>query len=116
MGSVNSTSSNLSNLLQTLSTESPELSSILTTPQMQSALEKAPPGDLVQLSDQAMQLQQIGVLFGLTDGTQPTGVTSSVDSILSALSPSIASSSQAQELQGLFTNPQTTDPLLNTLG
>jgi hypothetical protein len=86
MGSVNSTSSNLSNLLQTLSAASPELSSMLATPQMQIALEKASPGDLVQMSDQALQLQQVGLLFGSTDGSQSSGLNSSSDSLFSALS------------------------------
>jgi len=149
MGSVSSASSNLTNLLQTLGTESPELSSLLSTPQMQSALENASPGDLVQLSDQALQLQQIGILFGTTDGTQSTGLPSVPASLFSALSPdssttqadpimqalesslgvsgtnsttsgtsssTSASSLQAQEVQALFGDTQTVDPLLNTLG
>lgn len=87
MGSVSSTSSNLSNLLQTLSTASPELSSLLSRPQMQSALEKASPGDLVQLSDQALQLQQAGLMFGSSDSTQWTGLTSGFDNLFSVPPP-----------------------------
>ena len=87
MGSVSSTSSNLSDLLQTLSAASPELSSILSTPQMQSALEKAAPGDLVQLSDQALQLQQVDSMFGSVDGTQATGLTSGFENLFSAPPP-----------------------------
>src|ERR1700688_3351971 len=86
MGSVSSTSSNLSNLLQTLSAASPELSSMLSGPQMQTALAKASPGDLVQLSDQALELQQVGSMFGSLDGTQSTEFNSAPGSILSALS------------------------------
>jgi hypothetical protein len=87
MGSVSSTSSNLSNLLQTLNTASPELSSLLSTPQMQSALEKASPGDLVQLSDQALRLQQAGLMFGSSDSTQSTGLTSGFDNLFSVPPP-----------------------------
>ncbi len=87
MGSVNTTSSNLSNLLQTLSTASPELSSLFSTPQMQSALEKAAPGDLVQLSDQALQLQQVGLMFESSDGTQATGLTSGFENLFSVPPP-----------------------------
>ena len=86
MGPVSSTSSNLSNLLQTLSAASPELSSMLSGPQMQSALAKASPGDLVQLSDQALELQQVGLMFGGLDGTQSTEFNSAPSSIHSALS------------------------------
>ena len=100
MGSISSTNSNLSNLLQTLQAESPQLSSILSTPNMQSALENASPGDLVQLSDQALQLQQVGLLFGNPDGTQSTGFTSP-DSLFSLLEP------QPQTAQ--------TDPLIQAL-
>lgn len=87
MGSVSSTSSNLSYLLQTLDDSSPEVSSLLSTPQMQTALGKASPGDLVQLSDQAMELQQVGLMFGSSDGSQSTAFNSAPDSIFSALSP-----------------------------
>lgn len=87
MGSVSSTSPDLSNLLQTLSAESPVLSSVLSTPNVQSALEKASPGDLVELSDQALQLQQVGLLFGSPDGTQSSG-----DSLFSLLSPGTSTS------------------------
>jgi hypothetical protein len=87
MGSVSSTSSNLSNLLQTLSAASPQLSSLLSTSQMQSALDKASPGDLAQLSDQALQLQQVGSMFGGVDGTQSTGLTSALDNLFSVPPP-----------------------------
>ena len=86
MGSVSLTNSTLTNMLQTLSAESPELSSMLATPQMQSALEKASPGDLVQLSDQALQLQEVGFMFGSADGTQSASANSLSDSLFPALS------------------------------
>ena len=89
MGSVSTASPNLSNLLQTIQNESPELSSILSTPQMQTALEKATPGDLVQLSDQALQMQQVALLFGASNGTQSSGV-SDPNSLFSLLSPNAA--------------------------
>ena len=140
MGSVNSTSSGLSNLLQSLSAESPELSSELSTPSAQSALEHASPGDLVQLSDQAVQLQQVNLLFGSSEGAQSTGLNSVSESLLSVLSSggldaqsnpfvqalessaaltgtaaSTTSNSQAQELDTLFGLTSAVDPLINTL-
>jgi hypothetical protein len=101
MDSVSSTSSNLSNLLQTLDNSSPELSSLLSTPQMQTALGKASPGDLVQLSDQAMELQQVGLMFGSSDSSQSTAFNSAPDSIFSALSPNNSTTQPDLLLQAL---------------
>jgi hypothetical protein len=92
MGSVSLTNSTLTNLLQTLNAASPELSSMLSTPQMQSALGKASQGDLVQLSDQALQLQEVGFMFGTTDGTQSVSPNSLSDSLF----PSLSSDSSTQ--------------------
>ncbi len=63
MGSVSSTSSALLTLLQNVATASPQFSSILSQPGVQSALQNASPGDLAALSDQAVQLQQMSALF-----------------------------------------------------
>jgi hypothetical protein len=101
MGSVSSTSSNLSNLLQALGAESPALASLLSTSKMQSALEKASPGDLVQLSDQAMQLQQVGLLFGSTDGTQTNAFNPAPDSLFSILGPASSNPSPDPLIQAL---------------
>lgn len=87
MGSATSTSSYLTNLLQTLSAVSPQLSSVLSTPKVQSALAQAPQGDLVQLSEQALQLQEVGWLFANVDGTQPTGFDSVSDPLFPVLPP-----------------------------
>jgi hypothetical protein len=101
MGSVSSTSSNVSNLLQALGAESPALASLLSTSKMQSALEKASPGDLVQLSDQAMQLQQVGLLFGSTDGTQSNAFNPASDSLFSILGPASSDPSPDPLIQAL---------------
>jgi hypothetical protein len=138
MGTLNSTSSVLSNLLQNLVTQSPQLFSILSTPNVQSALGKASPGDIAELSDQALQLQQVGVLFGNTDATQSNGFTSTVDPLFSLLpygssaaesalidqaletvstgTTAGTSSLQAEELDALFGGTSTSDSSINTLG
>ena len=95
MGSVSSTSFGLSNLLQTLSTESPVLSSVLSSPGVQSALEKEPPTDLVALSHDAAQLQEVSLLFGSEDGTQ-TAATDPLFSVLPSGGPATASDSILQ--------------------
>lgn len=65
MSSVSSTNPGLSDLLQTLTNSgSSVLSTVLSAPGVESALEQAPPADLVALSDQALQLQVVGALFG----------------------------------------------------
>jgi predicted transcriptional regulator len=76
MGSVGSAAFSLSDLLQTLSASSPQLSSMLSSSGVKSALATASPRDLVELSDQALQLQQVGLLFGSTDSTRSTGLQS----------------------------------------
>ena len=86
MASVNPASSGVSTLLQMLSAVSPQLSSLLSAPNIQSAL-KSSPVDLAHLSSEAMQLQQVNVLFGSLDGTQTSGSTPFSDSLLSALPP-----------------------------
>lgn len=139
MGSVSSTA--LLNLLQNVATNSPEFSSILSMPNVQSALQSASPSDLVHLSDQALELQQVGELFGTSDGTQSSGFTSTSDYLfpgfssdnteaepnlmLQALQDSVAvpgttasaaSASQVQSMEGLFGVPSTTASLIDTLG
>jgi hypothetical protein len=141
MGSVASTNAGLADLLQNLTSAASPLASELSSPAMQSALEKAPAGDIVQLSNEALQLQEMSTLFG-----NPSQTASSVDpsTILAALYPSSATPStasttssastssaspadelasyqnalQSEQVQTLFgTTPTTTsDSLLNLVG
>jgi hypothetical protein len=128
---VASTSNGLSDLLQTLTNENSPLLSTLSSPGVEAALQSAPSSDIVEISDQAMQLQATDALFGISDtATTPT------DSLFSALasvgssatSPASGSSldpgssltdqlaayqgnMQTQEMQTLFgTTPATTTP------
>ena len=65
MSSVSSTSTGISDLMQIFSSAAtPAVSSLLSSSSMQAALKKAPPADIVQLSEQAMQLQEVDGLFG----------------------------------------------------
>jgi len=127
MSSVSLPSSVLPNLLQNLVSQSPQLFSVLSTPQVQSALNKASPGDIAHLSDEALQLQQVGVLFGNAEGTQPAGLTSTPEaasnSMVQALensyalpgtAASAASNSQVQEWETLF-GITSLSPSINTL-
>jgi hypothetical protein len=75
-----STKNGLSDLLQTLTNENSPLLSTLSSPAVQTALENAPASDIVEISDQALQLQDTDALFGISNpSSTPT------DSLFSAL-------------------------------
>jgi len=77
---TSSTNNGLSDLMQTLTNENSPLLSTLSAPNIQSALEKAPASDIVEISEQAQQLQSVDALFGISN----TASTSN-DSLFSAL-------------------------------
>jgi hypothetical protein len=81
MGSVAATSNGLSDLLQTLTSENSPLLPTLSSPTIQAVLENAPASDIVQISDQAMQLQNVEALLGT-----PSTPASPTDSLFAALS------------------------------
>jgi hypothetical protein len=128
---VASTSNGLSDLMQTLTNDNSPLLSTLSSPTVEAALENAPASDIVQISDEALQLQTTDALFGISNTSS-----SSTDNLFSALASvgSSATSSasgstldpgssladqlaayqgnlQTQETQALFaTTPSTTTP------
>ena len=91
--SAGSTNNGLQDLLQTLTNENSPLLSSLSSPNIQSALQNAPPGDIVEISEQAQQLQSIDALFGISN----TAASSSSDSLFSALA-NIGSSGSGSSL------------------
>jgi hypothetical protein len=91
---ANLTSSNpgLSDALQFLTNSaSPALASLLSSSSVKTALQQAPAADLVKLSDQALQLQEVDGLFG-NAGASQTDSDSALTSLLAQL-PSIPVSS-----------------------
>jgi len=77
MNPVGSDSAGIADLLKTFSgtgasASSSALSSALASTQVQTDLQSAAPGDIVQLSEQAVQLQQVAGLFGSPDQTAST--------------------------------------------
>jgi hypothetical protein len=132
MGSIPSVNPGVSDLLQTLSSaESASGSTVLSSPAVQSALQNASPGDIVQLSARALQLQEADGLFGSAESTQTaasivqqalnsskststtTGATTSSSTPATALA-----ASQLEEVTGLFgtnTNAGTANQPLNFL-
>jgi hypothetical protein len=91
MGSVSSTNPSntqvLADLLKTLTSKNSPLASTFASPAVQEALKNAPTADIVQLSEQALQLQATNTLFG-----QPGESNTASDNLLSVLS-AISSSS-----------------------
>jgi hypothetical protein len=74
MGSVTSPNPGIADLLQILSNSgSSALSSTLSSPTLQSALQHSSPSDLVQLSNQALKLQVANDLFGSPDPARTPG-------------------------------------------
>ncbi len=136
MGSIPSVNPGVSDLLQTLSSaESASGSSVLSSSAVQSALETASPGDIVQLSARALQLQEADGLFGSAESTQTaasiiqqalnssrsasttTGAATSSSTLSSAAATALATS-QLEEVTGLFgtnTNAGMGNPPLNFL-
>jgi hypothetical protein len=136
MGTVSSSlNPGVANLLQTLTSVS---SPVVNSPAVVSALEKAPVSDIVQLSEEAIQLQGVDALFGSATttpsnietlfGLPPKSATTSP--VIQALKDSGVSltpaeqaandqaTSQAAVAQGLFGNTAATPTgiLFNTLG
>ena len=107
MGSVTSPlNPGIANLLQSFTKSGNSvLSSELTSPTVEAALEKAPPTEIAQLSSQSSQLSEMDALFG-----NPT--TSAAPSSLSSLFPSTSNSDSSSLLQSLdsslFATPNTT--------
>src|SRR5579863_1109656 len=91
MSAVNSVNPGIADLFQLLSnTGSASVSSPLSSPALQSALQNASPSDVVQLSLQALQLQDVSSLFG-SPGSSQTAVTAD-NLLLQALNSSISGS------------------------
>jgi hypothetical protein len=90
ISSVSSTSG-LVNLMQMLTSAAPPaVSSLIASKNVQAALAKSSPQDIVQLSDQAMQLQMADGLFG-SSGTSSQGSLTMADLFASILSPTSSS-------------------------
>ena len=87
MGPVPTDGFSISNLVQSLTgAGSPQLAATLSSPAVQTAIENAPTSDLVDLSSQALKLQETGLLFG----NESTAETATLASILYPLASLLA--------------------------
>jgi hypothetical protein len=79
MGSVSSTlNPGVADLLQTLTNVN---SPVVNSPAVVSALEKAPASDIVQLSEEATQLQGMDTLFGMSNNTPTSNMSTLFESL-----------------------------------
>jgi hypothetical protein len=99
MSAVSSINPGIASLSQLLSnTGSATVNSALSAPAVQSALQNASPGDIVQLSTQALQLQETTSLFG---GPASSSTPAAPDSLLlQALNSSLTGSTNAGSTAG----------------
>jgi hypothetical protein len=103
MGPVPTEAFSVNNLVQSLTASgSPQLAATLSSPAVQTAVENAPTGDLVDLSGQALKLQETGLLFGAAN----TAETATLASILYPLASLLAKANAA----ALTAAPGATNP------
>lgn len=79
MSSTPSVNAGLASLLQNLSNIN---SPILSSPKALAALQNAPPADIVQLSDEAIQLEGLNALFGAAEASGSSQAGSLLSSLL----------------------------------
>jgi len=109
MATTSAINPGLSALLQNLSNVDP---SVASSPALQTALEKAPPSDIVQLSVAATQLQNVTALFGnpsssgtngnpFTAGTNNSDFTNLQSVLTGQTGPASAAAQSAAQLQNV---------------
>jgi len=134
MSAVSAANPGIASLSQLLSSAgSATLTSALSTPAVQSALQNAPAGDIVRLSDQALQLQEAASLFGLPASSSTaatpdsllfqalnsslTGATNSGSTSASTTAATANAASALQQVSELFgTNSSSGNGSLSILG
>jgi hypothetical protein len=79
MSTTSSVNAGLASLLQNLSNIG---SPILSSPKALAALQNAPPADIVQLSDEAIQLEGLNALFGAAEASGSSQAGSLLSSLL----------------------------------
>jgi hypothetical protein len=115
MGSIAQANPGVTDVLQLLSgAGSASLSSALSSPAVQSALKDASPEDIVHLSAEALQLQDVGSLFGTPDPA-PTSSGSATGST-SAASAGALESQLISELFGTSTSSGAANTPVSLLG
>jgi hypothetical protein len=96
MGTLPTDSFSVTNLVQSLTgAGSPQLAATLSTPAVQTAIQNAPTSDLVDLSSQALKLQETDLLFGDGSANPSAEDTATLASTLYPLSALLAAADAA---------------------
>lgn len=115
MSSIAQANPGVTDVLQLLSgAGSASLSSALSSPAVQSALQDALPEDIVHLSAEALQLQSVTALFGSPDPAPPSS--GSTAGSTSAASAGALESQLLSELFGTPTNSGAANGPISLLG
>jgi hypothetical protein len=107
MGSVSAANPGVTDLLQILSNLN---SPVLSSPAVTSALEKAPPADIVQLSMAATQLENVDAMFGISNSSN-ANTNSTFANLENLLTGSTGTSANAQLLSAATSNAASADQL-----
>lgn len=97
---VASTSTGIANWMQIFSgAATPAASSLLSSSAVQAQLAKASPADIVHLSDQALQLQEVDGLFGTSDPSQTANTGPMANMMTSLFTPLVPNSGAASQIE-----------------
>lgn len=110
MGSVSSVNPGVANLLQTLSNVN---SPVMNSPAVVSALQSAPTSDIVQLSEEATQLQGMDEMFGISTGSGTNDMSSTLAGLGNSLTGSAETASNGQPASTLLSNATPAEQLAN---
>jgi hypothetical protein len=96
MGTLPTDGFSVTNLVQSLTGGgSPQLAATLSTPAVQTAIQNAPTSDLVDLSSQALKLQETDLLFGDESANPSAADTATLAATLYPLSALLAAADAA---------------------
>jgi len=111
MGSVPANSFNITDLVQSLtSAGSPQLAATLSSATVQTALQNAPASDLLDLSSQALKLQETGQLFGTENSAETATLASTLYPLASLLAAANSSAKTATESGTSNASPTASPP------
>jgi hypothetical protein len=111
MGSVSTNSFSVANLVQNLTgAGSPQLAATLSSPAVQTAIQNAPTSDLVDLSSQALKLQETSLLFGDGSAADTATLASMLYPLSSLLASTEANARKAAESGAISPSPPASSP------
>jgi hypothetical protein len=111
MGSISTDGFSVANLVQNLTgAGSPQLAATLSSPSVETALQYAPTSDLVDLSGQALKLQETNLLFGGASPADTATLASMLYPLSSLLASADANALKAAESGTIAPSPASSSP------